>query len=276
MKTKKEISELLEKLINQDINQEEKSAIEGMINENSAIREEYLVRKRIDQAIRNTDVIRLRAKLKKLMQNNEEDNKLEEPKVPYFKWYHVAATIVILIGISLVFHNYYKLEKTQLSEFQETENSTNRNKDIQNFEISPSPIEESRTNDDLIHLNTQNQEQDQNEKIEIHQQETLYASNFEESAYFESYIDNFRSESVVIISPQPDESYPKGAEINFRWVRNVNDSIMIRIFNNTEGNICSVYAIQDFKLDLSLAPGLYYWKLETENDLLYMNKFFVR
>ena len=64
--------------------------------------------------------------------------------------------------------------------------------------------------------------------------------------------------------------------ITFAWEQTEHQSIHLIIFNNRGDDIFNT-VVEDavFKYSDPLDPGLYYWKLENEDELLYLGKFFV-
>lgn len=276
MKTNPEISELLEKMISGDISPMEKQELLELIERDDDVQQEYLLRQNIEKAIQNRDVMDLRKQLEAITHNRRDKSTLEEPLPLYRNWYVAAAILVVLTGITVILAQFLPDNQRYAG------NSTSTIQKLTNQEVSNQDKTDQGNNEmviadegnkDVLSIEQSNNVHDSDRQNSANR---VLANNYLESSYFESFIDNFRSETVIIISPQPNETYPIGAEVNFRWVQNVSDSVMIRIFNNKEENIYSVNAIQDFKLNLNLEPGLYYWKLETEKDLLFMNKFFIK
>ena len=104
----------------------------------------------------------------------------------------------------------------------------------------------------------------------------IIAMNFTESAYFESFIDNYRSDQITILQPMPSANLMKGDDVFFTWSNPSGDSLILKIYNNLEESIITAKALNAYKMYSSLRPGLYYWKLESEDDLIYMNKFYIR
>jgi len=83
-----------------------------------------------------------------------------------------------------------------------------------------------------------------------------------------------RDETIKVNSPT-NNSVVKN-NILFAWEPFTSKSIQLKILNN-ENDILFEYTIQSntFVLVETLSPGLYYWKLENQTDLLYVGKFFI-
>lgn len=83
-----------------------------------------------------------------------------------------------------------------------------------------------------------------------------------------------RNETIKVASPE-NQSFYQG-EITFNWESFGIKPVEIKILNN-KNDILFRYTIhgESFLFKEKLPPGLYYWKMENKNDLLYVGKFFV-
>lgn len=107
-----------------------------------------------------------------------------------------------------------------------------------------------------------------------------YAANFAPSPRLESLIGQAQRSSdlsVSIISPLLGENLH--GEVLFLWqiTRDEKDialPIDLKILNNHESVIHNVRTgAQEYRLREPLAPGVYYWTLEYEGDILYLGNF---
>ena len=105
----------------------------------------------------------------------------------------------------------------------------------------------------------------------------IYAANFEESENLEFLMgQNYRSgDDLIIISPSDDEKIIE--EVSFHWNYNSEVQLILLILDNNE-NVLFTFKVKADKLlfnvvDNGLDPGLYYWKLESEEDLFHIGKF---
>ncbi len=90
--------------------------------------------------------------------------------------------------------------------------------------------------------------------------------------------DNYRSSIYQVFSPK--NNVIVNGDIHFRW-RNLNSelALTLKIFDNDNmlfKNIQYDVKGSGFVFKEKLPPGLYYWKLETAEDLLYVGKFIVK
>lgn len=103
----------------------------------------------------------------------------------------------------------------------------------------------------------------------------LYAANFEPAPYLEGLITyNVRAFSINVLAPKP------GAKLEepyfFEWEKGKPAPRFLKILNNRGEEIFSSTPESNrFTYQRQLEPGLYYWKLESEDDLLYLGKFLV-
>ena len=89
--------------------------------------------------------------------------------------------------------------------------------------------------------------------------------------------ENFRSESLVILSPLNDKEFAREENIIFNWKGKENLNLTLNILSNEEKLIYSFSMIENhYNLQDELQRGLYYWQLESEDDLLFTGKFYIR
>lgn len=103
-----------------------------------------------------------------------------------------------------------------------------------------------------------------------------YAENFKASPFMEEMVNSYsvRSYSITILSPKIGETV-KG-NILFQWEEIEEAPIYLKFLNNQAVEQYSVTPEDNqFLFTEKLKPGLYYWKLESEDDVLFVGKFFV-
>ena len=110
------------------------------------------------------------------------------------------------------------------------------------------------------------------------QQRALFAANATESPTLERLLDQYqRAGSIEVVSPPIGASVEN--EIVFAWQGGAGGKLAIKILNNREEEVQNFAPVENRfvfrKVKQALSPGLYYWKLEDENDLIYVGKFFV-
>ncbi len=85
----------------------------------------------------------------------------------------------------------------------------------------------------------------------------------------------FRAEAISIKSPVNDGW--KENPITFSWSGHATMQLYVSIVNNAGETILSQPATDcSHTLNQDLSPGLYYWKLESDNDLVHVGKFLVK
>ena len=103
----------------------------------------------------------------------------------------------------------------------------------------------------------------------------LYADDFKPLPAMEGLLAyNARGEGIKIISPKSGQNYR--GKIFFRWEYPEKKRFYLKIYSNKGIEVFScAIDTTNFLFSKKLNPGLYYWKLETEDELLYLDKFFV-
>jgi len=85
------------------------------------------------------------------------------------------------------------------------------------------------------------------------------------------------SEDFTIVSPGMGITVSE--EIYFKWLYDTEEPLNLKILNNKE-EVQFKFTLHDNELifnvaDNELEPGLYYWKLEGDGQLLHVDKFIV-
>lgn len=109
----------------------------------------------------------------------------------------------------------------------------------------------------------------------VPENERVLADHFAPSPNLDDLVrSDFRSESIEVLSPENDAIV--SSPITFRW-KQYQGPVILKILNNREMTVqMSNVKENRFVTTKSLVPGLYYWKLEDEGELLYIGKFFVK
>jgi hypothetical protein len=107
-------------------------------------------------------------------------------------------------------------------------------------------------------------------------QQKILAGNFSESPNLENLVNSSsRSELPLVVSPRNNAVVSQ--EILFEWKVQEAGLVSVTILSNKEDVLKNVKLKQSkFLFSEKLNPGLYYWKLEREDELLYVGKFFVK
>lgn len=99
------------------------------------------------------------------------------------------------------------------------------------------------------------------------------------------YITNTELEDLVnevyrsgeVVFAQPENGATIRIPVVFKWQANDIDTFYVRIMDNKENIVFETRTtVPSFKLTKKLSPGLYYWKLESKDDLLRVGKFYIK
>jgi hypothetical protein len=107
---------------------------------------------------------------------------------------------------------------------------------------------------------------------------SLTPLHFKVNPNLESMIDSrYRSAGIQIISPLNNSTFNVGNDIDFTWKPAPQGPLTLKIINN-KNEVAYDYKVSggEFVFNQKLAPGLYYWKLENQKDLLCIGKFLVK
>ena len=115
------------------------------------------------------------------------------------------------------------------------------------------------------------------EKEEVSSSRELYASNYTINEDLDELVaTNYRSDDVEITQPENEKVYTKGQEVNFSWSTNLDEDWTIIILNNKNEEVFrKSQKAKNLSWNIDSVPGLYYWRLESTEELWQVGKFFV-
>jgi len=104
----------------------------------------------------------------------------------------------------------------------------------------------------------------------------LPPAGFRVNPNLENMIGSQSRSAVVRVRSPRNNSNPDG-DILFAWEETHYKPLQLKILNNKNEALFE-YRIENNRIVFNekLAPGLYYWKLESKTDLLYVGKFFIK
>lgn len=102
----------------------------------------------------------------------------------------------------------------------------------------------------------------------------LYASNFVPSAQMEALLaDAVRGDNLELISPVQQTVFQSEENILFEWAGTIEEALFLQIENNKGEEVYqTTLSALRFNYKPDLPPGLYYWRLESEEDLLMLGR----
>jgi hypothetical protein len=273
MKSNKTIDRLIEKYLSDDLDPTERELVDRLVESDNDIRKALLLRKKINKSLAKSDVYELKKMLEDIIKRNKYLSSLEEPASPYLKWYYAVAIFFLLIGLgstTILFLGYFRsINSTDIIIQTDTNSNINKRIDLSDSGyVKPlAPI--------LTKEHNKKYHNPDEHKRDFDVNSTLFAHNFTISPYLESFIDNFRSNGIKIISPTHLREYIQMENITFSWeVRSQPDSVyQLTVYDNHETIIYRSSVENPYILRDKLRPGLYYWKIEIDNELLYLDKF---
>ncbi len=185
---------------------------------------------------------------------SDESSRKQRPfrlKPGFSAFYRMAASLLIFIGISVIL--IYFLKRERKPEYQ-----------IVNEPVTQADtIRQSPTDSLAIHNHTGSHS-------------GYLASDdkaFKPSSFYEPLVSNiYRSAQLKII--EPVVNYKTG-EIIFNWSYMKSDSLVILLINNKDSVIFKQKVTPPYKYTARPKPGLYYWQLQSDEELLYTGKLII-
>ncbi len=184
--------------------------------------------------------------------NSGHANKPLKTKPRLSAMYSLAASLLIFIGISVVL--FYFIKRENKAGGQMVNESVSREDSLQ--QTSPDSIV---TEHKVKHISNYLAAEDK---------------AYKPSSFYEPLVSNvYRSADLNITDPLI--IYSKG-EIVFNWSYIRADSLFILLINNEDSVILKQRAMPPYKCRKTLKSGLYYWQLQTDDELLFTGKLVIR
>jgi len=172
----------------------------------------------------------------------------------------IAAALILIIGIGFLLYNIIGVNKTKTTPITDLKSTESQHK-------VKSPIEK-----DSATIPKKSLPAPQIKQNEL-------ALNTQESEMFEGLINSsYRSNEVEITSPRLNQLFSPTQMIIFQFKSDNPSTYIIKLYNNKGEKIFQSEAFSNTRYSLrkKLPVGLYYWKLEMQEDLLYVGKIFVK
>lgn len=203
----------------------------------------------------------------------EDTNSVKTFSLKNSYWLQIAASIVVIVGAGLIFLQVKQADKIKIQTLAEIKDSTNTTIDSINIPKKEDQHIAQETKDSVIKVILPEEPQ------EVNQDQNLlaYAENTDLEKLVSRFIDaNLRGDFSIdiesLIKIKQDE------ELVFEWNNENGELLTIEFFDNTgeklfeEETSNNIYKTQELK-----TPGLYYWKLLSEDfDLLFCGKIIVQ
>lgn len=209
----------------------------------------------------------LLSEMDKATQEKEMDTKtggkLVQMKI--LRWVMVA----VLAGLSFYFYRYLDRPNAQDSIQQDRPIA---DEEVNNEEVTPivkeekEPTTPKKENTEPSSIPTTPASKPDNRD--------LYASNFVPSEQMEALLtDAVRGDDLELIRPKQKAIFQVQENILFEWAGTIEEALFLQIENN-KGEKVYQTALSNLQFDFQadLPPGVYYWRLESEEDLLMLGR----
>ncbi len=179
------------------------------------------------------------------------------------------AMVAVLAGLSFYFYRYLDRQKP-VNNIEIDGPSAN---DPNQVEDTKSIVEEDAANSTPKKEDTANPPKSTIPKPDKDVRE-LYAANFVPSESMELLLaDQLRSGNIELIAPDTEEPTGWRDGISFEWSGVNAEGLSLRLEDN-QAEVLYEKAVEDLRhtINLDLEPGIYYWRLESEEDLLMLGR----
>jgi hypothetical protein len=108
----------------------------------------------------------------------------------------------------------------------------------------------------------------------------LLAANFKQNPAYEELLKSGLRSTIALesVSPPNDYHFKMNENIEIEWRNTIGSPVIFILFNNLGVEVFRSIKteVPPIKVNYHPSSGLYYWKLETEDDLLHIGKFTVK
>lgn len=179
------------------------------------------------------------------------------------------AMVAVLAGLSFYFYRYLDRPNTQ-NNIQKDQPIANEERE--NADTTPIAKEEKEST-------TPKKENTESSPIPTApvpkpDNRDLYASNFVPSEQMEALLtDAVRGDDLELIRPKQKAVFQVQENILFEWAGTNEEALFLQIENNKGEKVYQTpLSNLQFNFQADLPPGLYYWRLESEEDLLMLGR----
>ena len=177
----------------------------------------------------------------------------------------IAAALVVLISITYLIFNSRKpsliAEKETLSVDSTDKITVSKILSEDSTDTYPSKVSTDNKQDKLLQENIRKQE------------DIVLARLYEPSPVFENATqEQWRSTGIIVQSPIDSIMYSKGENIEFIWQYKLQNNIIIILRDNKGKAILTEEVVSGYERKIE-SPGLYYWQLMIEDEIIYTGKF---
>ena len=198
-------------------------------------------------------------------------------KTNFLILYRIAASIIFIISIGTLGYYFLNNELESLTPISEKLSENHTQKDgTKEKNILPNL-------NDKIDLGEKKIVQSEKDKKEINLNDLVAEVKLEGEEYKLSPIitsmlgSTTRSDYIKIQQPKDSTYFKIGQHISFAWKSELSEEIKLTIFNNTDELIfeSDVLKEETYNLTKILKPGVYYWKIESIDDMHHLGVFFI-
>ncbi len=108
--------------------------------------------------------------------------------------------------------------------------------------------------------------------------QALLAANFIPDEQLEGLAGEvMRSTGIEVLMPSVNQTFKPGTSVSFQWKQDEPLNLQLILLDNTGKELLSkALSNPNFEWNAPKRPGLYYWKLESSDELLFVGKFLLQ
>lgn len=243
MNERKKYPELIDRFNAGELEGQELTRFLELLKENPSLQREVKLDKEISNLLKDEDLLDLRKKILSVQRKNPGNQKN--------LIYLIAASVLLLISVGLFIITQFPGRQKSLPVNVTKVDSAGS----QEFKTRPPASSEKK-------------------------EKNLLSSNYTPDPVLESLSGTMtRSGIFLLLHPKPAQVFGRDGEILFSWQAQPGKNIILRILNNKGKQVLEYNLNDKQKLKVSLKqllPGLFYYKILEEDEILVVGKFTVR
>ena len=241
-----------------ELGEPEKRYFLKQLDKNQLLRAEVNLDARLNSLLSDGDILELMDKVQEVTRKRKEGTRLRKPLL-------VAAAIVCLLILGTLF--YFIEQKPASVQTSEQHQITRSLHKVEKDQVA---VEKSKDMTPPMQAAKPAVPHD-------HMQMPLLAENYRPMAEFELLVGSVtRSTGLKLIAPAALTVIAAGTSVRFKWISQASQPEVILMLMNNHGRlVCEIQTLHNDEYTLQtrgMPPGLYYWKIMYEDELVTMGK----
>ena len=241
-----------------ELGEPEKSYFLKQLDKNQLLRAEVNIDARLNSLFSDGDILELMDKVEEVARKRKEGTRLRSPLM-------IAATIVCLFILGTLFY-FIEQKPVSMHTFKHPQITRSLHKVGKDQVV----VEKSKDRTTPVQAVKPAVPHEQ-------MQMPLLAENYRPMAEFELLVGSVtRSTGLKLIAPAALTVVAAGTPVRFKWISLASQPAVILMLMNNHGRlVCEIQTLHNDEYTLQtrgMPPGLYYWKIMYEDELVTMGK----